>query len=154
MGESVRYELVQVEVFDMTGMTSFPGEVSRYYETIRARDIESCVALFAENAVSYDPLGMPPHHGRASVREFLESLFSLTETFALTETSVLAAGNVAAVSWTAQAAGKNGRSISFEGIAVITMDGDGKISSLCAFWDAPPVFAVLTSGAPVIKPPF
>jgi len=49
MGESVRYELVQVEAFDMTGMRSFPGEVSRYYETIRARDIESCVAVFAED---------------------------------------------------------------------------------------------------------
>lgn len=112
------------------------------------------MALFAEDAVSYDPVGMPPRHGRAGVREFLESLFPLTETFALTETSVLAAGNAVAVCWTGQAAGKNGRSVSFEGIDVITMDGDGKISSLYAFWDAPPVFAVLTSeGSPVESPP-
>jgi hypothetical protein len=43
MGESVRYKLAQVEVFDMTSTTSFPGEVSRYCETIRAMDIDSYV---------------------------------------------------------------------------------------------------------------
>jgi len=43
MGESVRYKLAQVVVFAITRMTGFPGQVSRYCETIRAMDIDSCV---------------------------------------------------------------------------------------------------------------
>ncbi len=61
---------------------------------IRAKDIDSCVALFAEDGVSHDPVGMPPHYGRDGARKFLESVFSLNASFRLTETGILTAAKL------------------------------------------------------------
>ena len=45
--------------------------------------------------------------------------------------------------WTGRGVGKNGRSVHFEGIDVITIGDDGKIASVRAYWDPTPVNAVL-----------
>jgi len=119
--------------------------VAEYFAATRTMDIERFVNVFAPDAVSHDPVGAAPHHGHEALRSFLTGVFSLLESFGLTENSVFLAGNSAAVKWTGAGVGKNGKSISFEGIDVLEFNTEGKIVMVHAYWDPTPVLATLQS---------
>src|SRR5258705_5209501 len=36
--------------------------VAEYFAALRAMDADACANTFAEDAVSHDPVGAPPHH--------------------------------------------------------------------------------------------
>lgn len=119
--------------------------VAEYFAATRAMDTERWVATFAEDAVSHDPVGAPPHHGHAALRQFLNGVLSGFETIGLHEEKVFLNGQSAAVQWTGRGTGKNGRPITFEGIDVIDCNEDGKIVLVRAFWDPGPIMAALQS---------
>jgi steroid delta-isomerase len=119
--------------------------VAEYFASIRAMDVERFVNVFAPNATSHDPVGAPPHHGPEALRSFLSGVFSLVDSIGLTEQSVFLAGNSAAVKWIGTGVGKNGKSVSFEGIDVLEFDAEGKIILVHAYWDPTPVLAILES---------
>ena len=119
--------------------------VGEYFAALRAMDAEAWAATFAEDAVSHDPVGTPPHHGRAALREFLSGMIRLCQQFGLTEDHVFIAGDGAAVKWTGRVLGKNGRAATFEGIDVIEVNEHGKIQTVHAYWDPVPVLAELQS---------
>jgi steroid delta-isomerase len=119
--------------------------ITEYFAAIRAMDVERWVATFAPDAVSHDPVGAPPHQGHAGLRQFLTGVLSLFESAGLTEDSVFIAGNSAAVKWTGRGVGRNGRSVSFEGIDVIEFNEEGKIVSVRAFWDPGPTVTAVTT---------
>jgi steroid delta-isomerase len=119
--------------------------VAEYFASIRAMDVERFVNAFAPNATSHDPVGTPPHHGPEALRSFLSGVFSLVDSIGLTEQSVFLAGNSAAVKWNGAGVGKNGKSVSFEGIDVLEFDAEGKIILVHAYWDPTPVLAILQS---------
>lgn len=108
-------------------------------------DVERWVNTFSEDAVSHDPVGAPPHRGHEELRSFLTGLFSMCEQAGLTENNVFINGNSAAVKWTGTGKGRNGKSVSFEGVDVIDCDAAGKIVLVRAFWDPGPVMATLQS---------
>src|SRR5687767_7618209 len=97
-----------------------PEVISRairaYFAAIRAMDGEAFVATFAPDGVSYDPVGAPPNVGHEGLRQFFAGIVAAFEKVGLTEDQVFVAGNGAAVKWTGQGKGKNGRSVRFEGI--------------------------------------
>src|SRR6266852_1625851 len=99
--------------------------IGEYFAALRAMDPDAWSNTFAEDAVSHDPLGAPPHNGRAALRQFLAGVVSLFETFGLTEDQIFVNGNQAAVKWTGRGKGKNGRSVVFEGIDVIQVNNEG-----------------------------
>jgi steroid Delta-isomerase len=53
-------------------------------------------------------------------------------------------GNEVAIKWTADGVGKNGRSVTFEGIDLWTLNDVGEIQSLRAYWNPEPVVAQLS----------
>jgi steroid delta-isomerase len=119
--------------------------VAAYFAATRSMDIEGFVNAFTPDAVSHDPVGTPAHHGHEALRSFLGGVFSLLDTFGLTENSVFLAGNSAAIKWTGTGVGKNGKSVSFEGIDVMDFNAEGKIVMVHAYWDPAPVLAILQS---------
>lgn len=119
--------------------------VAEYFAALRAMDVDRWVDTFAPDAVSHDPVGAPAHNGHAAIRAFLTGVVSLFETFGLTEDRVFLAGNSAAVKWTGCGIGRNGRSVTFEGIDVIECDGEGKIIAVYAYWDPTPVVTAVQS---------
>jgi steroid Delta-isomerase len=119
--------------------------VAEYFAALRAMDADRWVATFAPTATSNDPVGTPPLQGHEAIRAFITGVFSLFENCGLTENNVFIAGNTAAVKWTGYGTGKNGRSVSFEGIDFITVDDSGKISLVDAYWDPAPVLATVQS---------
>ncbi|MDQ6662863.1 MAG: nuclear transport factor 2 family protein [Acidobacteriota bacterium] len=125
--------------------TTCEQAVAEYFAALRAMDADRWVNTFASDAVSHDPVGVPPHHGHAALRQFLTGVLSLFQTVGLTEEHIFIAGNSAAVKWNGQGVGRNGRAVTFEGIDVIDCDAEGKIATVRAFWDPGPVIAAVTA---------
>lgn len=51
--------------------------VQRYIAALNAADLETIVALYAEDAVVEDPVGSPPHCGREAIRKFYAGSLAL-----------------------------------------------------------------------------
>ena len=119
--------------------------VARYFAALRSQDADAIVATFADDAVSHDPVGAPAHVGHAGIHAFMSRVLGLFETVGLTENQVFIVPGGAAVKWTGQGRGKNGRDITFEGIDVLEINAAGKIQTLRAYWDPSPMIAAVTT---------
>lgn len=118
-----------------------------YYRSVRVRDVDGFVDLFAAGGVSYDPIGAPPHVGHSGIRAFLSGILALCEHLDIAPLESVFYENRASVTWYALAVGRNGSKTEFGGVDVFTFEPGGKISTLHAFWDDTPVIKALTSGS-------
>lgn len=109
--------------------------IKGYFAAIRAMDVESCVAAFAPDGVTYDPVDAPPNSGHEAIRQFFTAIMGAFKTVGLTEDHVFIAGNGAAVKWTGLGKGKNGRDVKFEGIDVFEFNEAGLIQTCRAYWN-------------------
>ena len=119
--------------------------VAEYFAAIRAMDPAAWANTFAEDGVTHDPVGTPPHQGREALRQFMQGILGMFQEAGLTEDDVFVAGNGAAVKWTARGVAKNGRRFQFEGIDVFEVNDAGKIQEVRAYWDAAAVIVQLQS---------
>jgi steroid delta-isomerase len=117
--------------------------VAEYFAALRAMDAAAWANTFAEDGVTHDPVGTPPHQGREAIRQFLQGICGLFEQVGLTEDHVFIAGNGAAVKWTGRGVTRNGRRLQFEGIDVFEVNDDGQIQQVRAYWDAAALMAQL-----------
>ena len=117
--------------------------VKAYFAAIRAMDEQAWVNTFAEDAVSYDPVGAPPNNGHARLHEFFQTITAAFKEVGLTEDEVFIAGNGAAVKWTGRGISKQGRKVHFEGIDVFEINEAGKIQTLHAYWNPAEMVAQL-----------
>jgi steroid delta-isomerase len=124
-----------------------PDVVSRavkaYFEAIRAMDEQAWINTFAEDAVSYDPVGALPTVGHQKLREFFQSITGAFKEVGLKEDEVFVAGNGAAVRWTGRGISKQGHKVHFEGIDVFEVNEAGKIQTLHAYWNPAEMVAQL-----------
>ena len=104
---------------------------------------DAWIATFAADAVSHDPVGAPPLEGHDALRRFFEGICGAFERVSLSEDQVFIAGNGAAVKWRGKGVGKNGRSVTFEGIDVFEINDAGKIKSIYAYWNPAAMMAEL-----------
>jgi steroid delta-isomerase len=117
--------------------------VAEYFAAIRAMDVERWVQTFAHDATSHDPVGSPPMHGHEALRKFMTGLKSSFASLSVIEDCVFVNSNTAAAKWTGKAVSKHGKSIDFEGIDVIQVNDEGKITLVHAYWNPAPVMAIL-----------
>jgi uncharacterized protein (TIGR02246 family) len=116
-----------------------------YFSALRAMDVEAWVALYADDATSYDPVGSQPHVGKDAIRKFLTDFFALFLSVGLKEVNMFVAGDYAAVKWNGEGVGKARKNhVTFEGIDVIFVGGSGLIRSVHAYWDPAPTIAAVT----------
>lgn len=109
--------------------------VRAYFEAIRAMDQQAWVDTFAEDAVSYDPVGALPTKGHQKLGEFFQTITAAFKEVGLTEDYVFVAGTGAAVKWTGRGISQQGHKVHFEGIDVFEVNEVGKIQTLHAFWN-------------------
>jgi len=109
--------------------------VRAYFEAIRAMDQEAWVNTFAEDAVSYDPVGALPTQGHQKLGEFFQTITAGFKEVGLTEDQIFVAGTGAAVKWTGRGVSKQGRKVHFEGIDIFEVNESGKIQTLHAYWN-------------------
>ena len=117
--------------------------VRAYFLAIRAMDADAFANTFAEDGMTFDPVGSPAITGRDAIREFLQSICKNFKTVALEENFIFVAGNGAAVKWTGHGTSTNGREVKFEGIDVFDVKDDGKIQTVRAYWNPAEMIAQL-----------
>ena len=117
--------------------------VKAYFAAIRDMNQNAWVNTFAEDAISYDPVGAPPIEGHQKLGEFFQSITAGFKEVGLTEDDVFIAANQAAVKWTGTGISKKGNKVRFEGIDVITLNEAGKIQTLHGYWNPAEMVAQL-----------
>jgi steroid delta-isomerase len=117
--------------------------VKAYFAAIRAMDQQAWVRTFAEDAVSYDPVGAPPTIGHQKLGEFFQTITAAFKEVSLIEDEVFIAGNGAAVKWSGRGVSLQGRKAHFEGIDVFEVNEAGKIRTLHAYWNPAEMVAQL-----------
>lgn len=109
--------------------------IRAYFNALRAMDQQAWVDTFAEDAVSYDPVGTPPIRGHEKLGEFFQAITAAFKEVGLTEDHVFVAGNGAAVKWTGRGVSKGGNKVHFEGIDAFEINESGKIQTVHAYWN-------------------
>ena len=117
--------------------------VKAYFAAIRDMNQNAWVNTFAEDAISYDPVGAPPIEGHQKLGEFFQSITAGFKEVGLTEDDVFIAANQAAVKWTGTGISKQGKKVRFAGIDVITLNEAGKIQTLHGYWNPAEMVAQL-----------
>jgi steroid delta-isomerase len=117
--------------------------VKAYFAALRAMDQQAWVNTFADDAISYDPVGAPPIVGHQKLGEFFQTITAAFKEVGLTEDNVFIAGNGAAVKWTGSGISKQGKKVHFEGIDVLDVNEAGKIQTLHAYWNPAEMVAQL-----------
>lgn len=119
-----------------TAASSTSDTITRYFAAIRAMDREAWLDCFAEDARSEDPVGAPPHVGRAALGAFFDAIAGSVRSIGIVEDAQYMCGSSAAVRWIGWCVSKRGEHLRFEGIDVFHFDARGRIRSLEAYWDA------------------
>jgi steroid delta-isomerase len=109
--------------------------VKAYFAALRAMDRQAWVNTFAEDAITYDPVGAPPTEGHQKLGEFFDTITAAFKEVGLTEDEIFIGGNGAAVKWTGRGTSKGGGKVHFEGIDVFEVNEAGKIQTLHAYWN-------------------
>jgi len=109
--------------------------VRTYFLAIRAMDADAFANAFAEDGMTFNPVGSPAITGRNALREFFQSICDNFKSIALDEDFIFVAGNGAAVKWTGRGTSTNDREVKFEGIDVFDINEDGKIQTVRAYWN-------------------
>jgi pimeloyl-ACP methyl ester carboxylesterase/ketosteroid isomerase-like protein len=118
------------------GHTHVPDTISRFYQALRANDVEAWLETFAPDAESQDPVGTPPIQGHQALRQFFTDLLANFARFdGLAEEECFPAGNAVAVRWTGRGLSRDGQPVVFTGIDVFELNVAGRIQSLRAYFD-------------------
>ncbi|MBW4564089.1 MAG: nuclear transport factor 2 family protein [Mojavia pulchra JT2-VF2] len=119
--------------------------VAAYFSNIAAMNPEGWVENFAEDALSYDPVGEPPTKVHEGFRQFIGQLQAVFDKLEPKTEHIFIAGNEAAVKWTMQGVSKSGKLVSFEGITIFEINAAGKIQTTRAYWNPAAMVAQLRS---------
>ncbi|MFP4412738.1 nuclear transport factor 2 family protein [Coleofasciculus sp.] len=117
--------------------------VRTYFTKVAAMNPDGWLDDFAEDAVSYDPVGQPPTKVHEGFQEFFAQLQGMFKQLESTIEHIFVAGNEAAVKWTMQGLSKSDKTITFEGITVFEVNEAGKIQSTRAYWNPADMIAQL-----------
>lgn len=109
--------------------------IATYFTNMAAMNPESWVDNFAEDAVSYDPVGHPPTKVHEGFREFFAQLQATFQQLKATTEHIFVAGNEAAVKWKIEGISQGGKLVTFEGITVFEVNEAGKIQTTRAYWN-------------------
>jgi ketosteroid isomerase-like protein len=110
---------------------------------VHARDRETWLDLFAEDAVVQDPIGPSPfdpegrgHHGREAIAAFYDTVIAPSEsiTFEITQ-SYLCGDEVADVGTIRTTLAGGTHQAVVHGVYTYRSDGAGKLAALRAFWE-------------------
>ncbi len=109
--------------------------IEAYVEGWRTGDREAWGSLFAEDAVLVDPVGKPPHVGKAAVLGFFDGVQRMPFKFTPRVHRIAVCGNEALLLFRMDAVGADGNGMYLEVADIFTVNDAGKIISLKAYWD-------------------
>lgn len=122
--------------------------VDGYAAHLQARDRGAWVALFAEGATLVDPAPGEPVVGHEAIGAFFDTLAGMAERYHLDQRDLHVCGPQAALEYTLTAGQAAGGGVAFDGVAVFTVDDEGRIAALTAYWEPSRLRQVDAPGAP------
>jgi ketosteroid isomerase-like protein len=118
--------------------------VERYFNALGSLNRENFLNCFSGNAELRDPYGGRVFEGREGLSKWFVGMERTWDTFSMNAIDTYESGDRLAASWTASAMAKNGKTASFAGINVFTIDEKGLISRLEGYWDASGMMAQIS----------
>jgi ketosteroid isomerase-like protein len=110
------------------------ASVAAYVDASNRNDRDAVLAMFAPNAVWFDPVGAPPHEGRAGVSEFWDETRQMADRIEMVCDNVIACGDEAAMTFRIRATiGQH--TMEMDGVETFLFDGDGRFALVKAYWD-------------------
>jgi steroid delta-isomerase len=119
--------------------------ITAYFDNMAAMNPEGWISHFAEDAISYDPVGHPPTRVHEGFQEFFQQMQAIFEQMEATTEHIFVAGTEAAVKWTIRGVSKSGNSVTFEGITVFEVNDAEQIQTTRAYWNPEAMIAQLRS---------
>ena len=126
-------------------MTDSAGRATDYYRALSQGDVAAVLAMFAESAVMRDPVGTPAATTPEARSQRYAGISAMFESFAITPDDVVPCGDEAAVRWTARGRMRTGRDVEFSGMSTFVFDGEGRIATMSAYWDAGAIARALSN---------
>ncbi|HWF20698.1 MAG TPA: SgcJ/EcaC family oxidoreductase [Acidimicrobiales bacterium] len=108
--------------------------VATYVSTMNTRDPDAIAALFVEDAVQADPVSSPPNIGRDAIRAFFTASIGASEGWTFSAPAVHTCGDQVAINFQIEVKSSD-TTMTIGGIEVFTVNDDGLIASVNAYWD-------------------
>jgi steroid Delta-isomerase len=108
--------------------------IATYVSTLNTRDPQAIAALFAEDAVQADPASNPPNVGRDAIEAFFTGSIGASEEWTFSAPTVHTCGDQVAFNFQIMVE-SSGTTMTISGIEVFTVNDDGLIASVNAYWD-------------------
>jgi steroid Delta-isomerase len=108
--------------------------IDTYVDGYRRNDKQAVLDLFRHDAVWHDPVGAPPHVGHEGIGAFWDQAHEMAESIVLEPRYVVVAGDEGVLAFEIHARTAGGTMI-IDAVEVFTVDDDGKIVLLKAYWD-------------------
>ena len=105
-----------------------------YIAASNANDKDAVLALFAPDAVWFDPVGQPPHVGHQGVGEFFDQTRALADRIEMKLNDVIVCGTEAAMVLEIHAFMGDGGMV-MDCVETVAVDDNRKISGMKAYWD-------------------
>jgi steroid delta-isomerase len=108
--------------------------IATYVSTLNRRDPQAIAALFTEDAVQADPVSSPPNVGRDAIRTFFTGSIEASDRWTFSAPTVHTCGDQVAINFQIVVE-SSGTTMTIGGIEVFTVNDDGLIASVNAYWD-------------------
>jgi steroid delta-isomerase-like uncharacterized protein len=116
----------------------------RYFAALKKIELDAYVACFSENAEVHDPYGSRPFVGHDGLEKWFQGFDRTWQSFDIEPLISFNGGDRIAVQWQTKATSKSGKSATFEGINVFTINEDGLIARQESYWDMSDMIAQIS----------
>jgi len=110
------------------------ASVVGYVDAANRNDKDAVLAMFAPDAVWYDPVGAPPHEGRAGISEFWDQTRKMADRIEMLRDNVITCGNEAVMVFRIRAT-IGDDTMEMDGVETFAFDDDGRFAVVKAYWD-------------------
>ncbi len=107
--------------------------LQKYVDGFNAHDVDSVLALFADDAVIEDPVGAPLRRGIKEIAEFYRGSVKVVESMKLAAPIRGSHSNAAAMAFVVNLQ-LEGKPCVISVIDVMTFNDDGRIATMKAYW--------------------
>jgi steroid delta-isomerase len=108
--------------------------VDEYIAASNAGDRAAVLALFAPDAVWYDPVGQPPHAGLEGISAFYDQTRTMADHIEMKPSDVIVCGNEAAMVFEIHVTIGDGGMV-MDAVETFEVNDDRKIIGMKAYWD-------------------
>lgn len=117
----------------MSSESAMRAAMQEYIDAFNRADLDSLVALFADDATVVDPVGSPPREGRAAIEAFYREALQTGARLTLAAPIRASYDRAAAMAFDVELTLEDGPT-RIRTIDVMTFDDDGRFASMHAYW--------------------